>query len=279
MEIEEVLDKRLNAIENSPNDIECFKHIHGYINYLLTTPELKSILDTEEKDFCEKVQFVKDGYKAEQANFYQAYFVASYMRIYLPIEHYQNSPEPDSEQDPVALLLLYGFKHPRTRSWVNRYPVFSMKRERLKELKSYWLWFDGQRQEYVDEIKNLHLEIITALSKQTAVKPVLNKQPPAFTLDIGTGDFHYGLVTDSLNIKTQPFRVLKKLYLAEGKTVPYLDLIQCLKPSIKEVTKSDKQTLGTVIRNLKKTLGITKGSNKDIFYNEPLHGYSLKCKD
>jgi len=276
MNLVEVLDKRVTAIENSSNDIECFRHIHSYIDYLLSTPKLKNILDAEEADFYKKVQFTKDNIKLEDANFYQSYFVPPYVRIYLPIENYQNTHEPDSEQDPVALLLLYGFKHPRTQSWVKRYPFFTMRWQRKKQLKSYWLWFDGKRDEYVSEIKNLHLEIITALSKES--KPLQPKIDIPVQLDLATGDFNYGNVTGSLNIKSQPFRVLSKLVVANGNTVPYLELIQCLKPSAQEVTKTDKQKLSIVIRNLKKSLGIldSKNPNIDIIYNEKQVGYSLK---
>ena len=106
MKISNLLDRKLEAIESSKTDSDCFKHIHGYIKYLFETPELKGILDTEEKDFYKKVQFTDDNIKLEHVNFYQAYFVASYVRIYLPIEHYWNSNEPDEKQDPVALLLI-----------------------------------------------------------------------------------------------------------------------------------------------------------------------------
>jgi hypothetical protein len=272
----------LQAIEDSPNDIECYKHIHAYIHYLLNTPKLKSILDAEEKDYYTEIHRTIDGYKVEQGNFYFAYFLTSYMRIYAPIEIYNTSYEPDSEQDPIALILLYGYKHPRTQSWVNRFQVPIVKRERKQQLKSYWSWFDGKREEYVNEIKNLHLEIITVLSKQPD-KPNAELKSKndlsSLLLDLETGDFHYGKKTDSLNIKTQPFRVLSKLYSADGKTVPYLDLIQCIKPNAKEVTKTDKMKLTTVIKNLKKSLGITDGSNPDIFHNEKMVGYSLRYID
>jgi len=282
MEITEVLNKRIQAIEDSSNDIECYKHIHAYIHYLINTPKLKSILDAEERDYYTEIHLTTDGYKVEQANFYFAYLLPSYMRIYFPIEIYNTSYEPDSEQDPIALLLLYGFKHPRTQSWVNRFPVRDMKKHRKEELKSYWSWFDGKRQEYVNEMKNLHLEIITAISKQPDqpnTEPTPETETISLLLDLETGDFHYGKKTDSLNIKTQPFRVLSKLYLADGKTVPYLDLIQCIKPNAKDVTKTDKMKLTTVIKNLKKSLGITDGNNVDIFHNEKMVGYSLRYID
>lgn len=280
MKIGQVLDKRFKAIENSDSDIECFKHIHSYLDYLLTTPELKSILDTEEADFYEKVRFTKDNIKLEDLNFYQSYFVPSYVRIYLPIEHYKNSHEPDEKQDPVALLLLYGLNHPRIQKWVNGHEFFT-KRERTKQLKSYWSWFDGKRGEYVSEIKNLHLEIITALSKQKEPGLVQLKSETSLKLNLETGDFNYEKATGSFNIKSQPFKVLTKLYLAEGRTVPYLELIQCLKPKAQTVTKPDKAALSTVIRNLKQYLGILNSTkpNEDIIHSEKLVGYSLKNKD
>jgi hypothetical protein len=279
MSVENILGQRIKAIEQSQSDADCFKHIHAYIKHLLITPQLKAILDAEEKDFYKKVQFTKDNIKLENANFYQAYFVTSYVRIYLPIENYQNTHEPDSEQDPVALLLLYGFKHPRTQSWVKRYPSFYMRWHRKQQLKSYWSWFDGKRDEYVREIKNLHLEIITALSKPE-LKPQQVQPGIGLHLDLATGDFNYGNVTSSLNVKSQPYKVLSKLIIADGKTVPYLELIQCLKPKTQEVTKSDKQKLSTVIRNLKKVMGIlsSQNPNDDIFYNEKQVGYRLVNK-
>ena len=82
-----------------------------------------------------------------------------------------------------------------------------------------------------------------------------------------------------LLISTQSFRVLKTLYRARGETVPYLNLVRCLKPNAQEANKSDKQKVRTVIKNLKKALGIKKGPNKDIFHNEKMVGYSLRNKD
>ncbi|MCB9811160.1 MAG: hypothetical protein H6779_03235 [Candidatus Nomurabacteria bacterium] len=222
METANILDRKLAAIETSQTDTDCFKHIHGYIKYILETPELKAILDTEEKDFYRKVKFTDDNIKLEQANYYQAYFVASYVRIYLPIEHYWNSNEQDEKQDPVALLLIWGPKHPRTMKWVNGHDFFS-KREQLKQLKSYWQWFDGQRDFYISEIKNLHLALITELSKQKALPTVADEKPDVFQMNLETGDFNLGGVTGTLNITTQEFRVMAKLYTAPNHRMPYLD--------------------------------------------------------
>jgi ADP-glucose pyrophosphorylase len=96
MEIAQILNERMKAIKETSTDTEVFKHIHAYIKYLLTTPELKAILDAEERSFYKKVKFTKDNIKLEQSNFYQAYFVSSFVRIYSPIENYWNTNEARS---------------------------------------------------------------------------------------------------------------------------------------------------------------------------------------
>lgn len=280
MSISEVLNKRLEAIKEARTDTEVFKHIHGYIKYVLNTPELKAVLDAEEADFYHKVKFTDDNIKLEKSNFYQSYFINSFLRIYSPIETYQESNQPDEKQDPVALLLIWGFNHPRTKRWVNGHPVFN-KKERLSELKSYWAWFDGQTQDYVNEIGNLHIELITALSKKRAVKMPEVKEIP-LVLNLQTGDFNLGSISGALNTATQEFRVLAKLYTADNHKANYLELIKCLRSNADMVTKPDKADLAIVIRNIKKQLGIlphTHRVNDDIFKNDTKHGYRLVFPD
>ena len=279
MEIGHVLNERMQAIKDASTDKEVFKHIHAYIKYVLTTPELKSILDDAEKDFYKKVQFTEDNIKLEHSNFYQSYFVTSYVRIYAPIEEYWNSDEPDEQQDPLALLLIWGMNHPRTKKWINGHEYFP-KSEQIKTLKSYWRWFDGQTQYYVNEIKNLHLELLTALSKQQTVK--LSERPDlSLTLNLVNGDFHLGDLSGTFNTVTQEFRVLAKLYMSKDYRVPYLELIQCIRSGTERVTKPDKADLAVVIRNIKEQLGIlpvAKRINQDIFKNDPQFGYRLISK-
>lgn len=279
MEMIQILDERLKAIKEASTDTEIFKHIHAYIKYVLTTPELKAILDAEERDFYRKVKFTKDNIKLEQSNFYQAYFVSSFVRIYLPMENYWNTNESDEKQDPVALLLIWGMNHPRTKRWVNGHEFFS-KTERTKTIKSYWCWFDGQAQDYVNEIKNLHLELLTALSKRKIIKPIQKPDIP-LALDLETGDFNLGELTGNFNIATQEFRVLAKLCSAPNYKVAYLELIRCIRPNTEKVTKPDKADLAIVIRNIKKQLGILPEAqrvNQDIFKNDPQFGYRLISK-
>ncbi len=276
----EVLNKRLEAIKEARTDTEVFKHIHSYIKYVLTTPELKTVLDTEEKDFYHKVKFTDDNIKLEKSNFYQSYFVPSFVRIYSPIETYQESAQPDEKQDPVALLLVWGFDHPRTRRWAKGHPFFTEK-ERLQELKSYWGWFDGHVQEYINEISNLHLELITALSKNTAPQLPTKKEMP-LALNLETGDFNLGGVTGTLNTGTQQYEVLAKLYTADNHRVGYLELIKCINLKAEKVTKPDKSALSIVIRNIKIDLGILpkeKSVNGDIFKNDLKFGYRLVFPD
>jgi hypothetical protein len=183
------------------------------------------------------------------------------------------------KQDPVALLLIWGMNHPRTKRWVNGHEFFS-KAERTKTLKSYWRWFDGQVQDYVNEIKNLHLELLTALSKQKSIKTIEKPNIP-LVLDLETGDFNLGELSGNFNTATQEFRVLAKLYSAENHKVPYLDLIRCMRPNIERVTKPGKSGLSVVIRNIKKHLGIlpvAKRINQDIFKNDTQFGYRLISK-
>ena len=275
MEIVNLLDRHLKAIEDSQSDAECYKHIHGFIKLLLETPTLKVILDAEEDRFRHEMQFTEDNLKVEEENFYQAYFVSSYVRIYLPIKHYWNSDEPDEQQDPLALLLLWGRDQPRTKRWINGHEFFTA-RERKKTLRTYERWFDHGRQEYVQEIKNLHLAVVSELAKgTTTVEP--RQAQELFVLDTISGDFRLGELTGTLNVSTQEFRVIATLYTAENYRAPYLELINCLK-KIDKVTKPDKESLGIMIRNLKMKLGILpkdKRVNEDIFINEVHYGYRL----
>ncbi len=278
MELVNLLDRRLQAIEESQSDTDYYKHIHGYIKFILDTPQLKAVLDAEEKDFYRKVQLNTDNIKVEQSNFHQAYFIMSYVRVYLPIKHYWNSHEPDEQQDPVALLLIWGKDHPRMKKWLNGHEFFT-KRERTEQLKSYLHWFEGERDSYVREIKNLHLELVSALATSQPVEEI--KSQDVFALNLETGDFNLGNVTSSFNVTSQEFRVIAELYTSDNYRTPYLDLIRCLKPGVEKVTKPDKESLTVVIRNIKQRLGILpvkERLNEDIIKSETGYGYYLDLK-
>jgi len=272
MNVVDILDRKLESALTATSDRDFYLGIHSYLDVVLHTPELANYINQAEQDFHTDVQIQDDNIKVEQFNVYTAYYLPLYLRIYIPIETYKTTNEPDSQQDPVALYLLYGPKHPRSRSW--NCPSMSPGTGR-NQVASYSSWFKGKRPDYERLLKQLHTDLVTNYQPSEIIQPTVTTP---LVVDFSTGDFHYAGTTGNLNPKTQAFRVLTTLYQAENYQADYLTLIRCLKPNTETVTKPAKQELSDVIKQLKRNLGIlpqSETSAPDIFDNQKKLGYRL----
>ncbi len=301
----EALETRYLAVCESSSDRLFYKNVHAYISYILKTPQLLEIIDQSvieygnkhkdiwsvRKDTDEEIDDQADATeKLEFFSLYASSFVTPYVRIYLPIEDYKTSNEPDYLQDPVALLMLKGFKYLLSKGW-DKKMIEPSSRWSKKNLEIYNRWFDGKREFYQNDIKQFHFEFLNEIEnlnlKNKEVKPksdkALKQKPIEFPLSLHerTGDFTYFKTTGNFTPKSQEFKILNTLITSPDYLAEYLTLLRSILPNAETVSKPHKSSLHIIIRNIKEKLGIlpeSKNSNPNIIVSVPKMGYRLIYK-
>ncbi|MBP6948711.1 MAG: hypothetical protein KBB50_01390 [Candidatus Pacebacteria bacterium] len=280
------LNKRFDIALQESTDKEFYLNLYHYFDYIETTKEIKSIFDQSERDYYTKFREIKlknatgqtdtetakgQLRKLELFNLY-ALGCGIYMRIYLAISEYRKTDEVDDLQDPVIVLLFYGIEYAKKlKRWENEY------------LKQYNNWFGGKRSMYEAELKQFHLLMLEELAKQ---KPVVT--PPENTavkvplyLNLTTGDFIFHSTRETFSPATQEFKVLSTLLYSKDYVATHLELYKAIHPNTERISKTQRDQLSLIIRNIKRKLNIlpkTEESNPDIFKSIPKIGYSLVFK-
>ena len=278
------LQTLLGTVIQSDSDPTFYKNVHAYIDYIVKIPELYAIIVKSEKEYHTEHQRIwhvkkKTDYeidyqaaltsRLESLNLFAKDFAFLEARIYMPIEEYINpSPEFADRLDPVALLMLKGFKATeRMGLWRTEY------------LKIYYRWFDGKRPEYERDLKSFHNDFLKELEK---IEPeeTESEMKPKIPLDFDphTGDFAYYNVHGTLSPDHQEYKIFSSLLRGRKYQATHLSMYQALCPTATEVHKTHKYALAQIIRNLKKAFGIlpkSKTSNPDIFKSIPNKGYRL----
>lgn len=281
------LNKRFDIALQESTDKEFYLNLYHYFDFVETTQELKSIFDQSERDYYTKFREIKlknatdqidittakaQLRKLELFNLY-ALGCGIYMRIYLAISEYRKTEEEDDLQDPVIVLLFYGIEYAKKlKRWENEY------------LKQYNNWFGGKRSMYEAELKQFHLLMLEELAKQ---KPVVT--PPENTsvkvplyLNLTTGDFIFHNIRETFSPATQEFKVLSTLLYSKDYVATHLELYKAIHPNAERISKTQRDQLSLIIRNIKRKLNIlpkAKEINTDIFKSIPKVGYSLVFKD
>jgi len=269
------LQTRYDAVFQSSSDSLFYQNLHHYFDLIEKTPSLKRLIDESQKEYSERHSGVwrerpktdEEGDvkaeltdRVERFNLY-AQGCTMYMRVYMPIEDYKHSTEPEDKQDPVALLMLRGIDRIFTKKW---------SRERLE---LYNRWFDGKRPFYEKELRQFHLLLIAAMENMESVEPevVQERSVPKIPIQFNdrTGDFEYLGKRDTLTPKSQEYKVFTVLLDSEDNHATYLDLIRAMHPSAKGDTKSERADLYKVIRRLEKKIGA------NVFKNMRRVGYRL----
>lgn len=295
MNTREVLQLRYKAVLQSESDSRFYLNVYKYIDIIMKNKQLSSIIDKSAEIYRERHADIwhphtseeseirersRQTYKLEMFNLYTADFTSLYVRIYRPIEDYINSVEPDSRQDPLALLMLFGIKSHRTKFWANNARSMPPKAA-MHSLKSYNRWYDKKNKEqYKEDLNNFHTDFLTAVAQQTSDSEPTTKSFTDIPLQIDprTGDFSYYGFRDTFNTKEKAFKVLNHLLNADGYFSEYPDLISTYRPYRKESATSQHAELNQVIKKIKEKLNIlpeSEFSNVDIFENSKGVGYRL----
>jgi hypothetical protein len=223
----------------------------------------------------------RQTYKLEMFNLYTADFTSIYVRIYIPIEDYIKSADPDSEQDPLALLMLFGIKSHQVKFWTQNRRSMPPSAA-MQSLKMYNKWYtDKERKQYEQDLKNFHVDFLTAVAStsiKNIEKPTKSVSEIPLKLDPRTGDFSYFGFRNNFNPKEKTFRVLRHLLNSEDYFAKYPDLIGTYRAYRIDSATSQHAELQQVIKTIKEKLSIlpeTETSNIDIFENSKGVGYRL----
>lgn len=292
----EILKLRYQAVLESPTDSLFYRNIHAYIDLIVKTPELSAIVDESEEETREKHAKIwsthtedenelddreERTYKLEHFSLFGSHYVTLLVRIYDPLEDYMNTEELDRDQDPSVLIMLKGLKNVLAKKW-DKTPR-GMLKWNPKNLKKYNRWFDGQRKYYENELRQFHVDFLTEVwrhgDKEIIPRPPKNRIQ--LSLNPRTGDFAFHYTNSNFSPATPEFKVLSALYNDKDYQATYLALIQAYRPNITEDSKSQKDDLYSVIKNIKEKLNIlpaSETSNPDIFQNIKNIGCRLVSK-
>ena len=278
------LKLRYDTVFQSDTDSRFYQNLHHYYDLVEKTPELQALLRASQEEYAEKhweihkekskteeEADVKDEltYRLERFNLYAA-SATIYVRVYLPIEDYKHSSEPEDKQDPVALLMMLGIKNIKTTRWCQ------------KTLKLYNKWLDGKRPLYEKELRQFHLLLVDAIEKTAKTTPAPEQSKSTerklpIDFNYRTGDFAYKNVAGTLTPKSQEYIVLKTLLGSNDYLATYIELIQAVRPMTTD-TKSQRADLAKTILRLKGKMGMPERT-ADIFLNVKGTGYRLVFPD
>lgn len=172
-----VLMTRYEAVLQSSHDSLFYQNVHAYLDWIVKNPSLYAIIKKSEEEYHRKhseiwrVRKTSDveideqsefTYKLERFNLYAAHYCILECRIYLPIEDYKTTNDPDCEQDPVALIMLKGIKKLPIKKWYHKF-FFKWRPERVS---IYNKWYEGKRDYYQNELRQFHVDFVTELEKE-----------------------------------------------------------------------------------------------------------------
>lgn len=168
------LNTRFDIVSKSASEKEFHLNLHSYFDFIQKTEILRNIIDKSEQEhinsfreiWSEHREYTEEELderssqvsKLERFNLY-AVGCTILVRIYYPIEYYKNTIELDQHQDPIALLLVRGFKY-----------TLGLKRWSKERLTLYNKWFDGKRGMYEAELRRFHLMFLDELTKPISLK-------------------------------------------------------------------------------------------------------------
>lgn len=164
------LKTRYDAVLQSDSDPSFYKNVHAYIDYIVKTPVLSAIMDKSENEYSKEhseiwrvrksTDYEIDYQSAltnriEDLSLFAEHYVTLLVRIYEPMEEYIHpSPDLADTLDPVALLMLKGFKRTEgTGLWS------------IKSLKMFNRQYEGKRNEYENHLKQFHVDFLKEVEK------------------------------------------------------------------------------------------------------------------
>lgn len=281
MELTYLLNIRYKTALESITDSLFYQNIHGYLDVIQKTPKFISVINNAEKAYYKSVKENNGtSHKLEHFNLYTRDYLTLFLRVYLPIEDFKTTSDIDGQQDPVALLYIYGIKSGKVDNWCKNRKTTPYK-DAKKEMVDHLKWI-GERKEYELALKQFHADFLTAYMQNTGDMDEVNEIKIPLSLHPITGDFSFLGHRGTLNPKSQEFKVISTLLSSENHLAEYATLIQTYRTYNPESSKVLKPELAQIIKNIKEKLSIlptTPESKPDIISNVKNVGYRLISPD
>lgn len=280
----ETLKLHYDEILKSPSEPLFYSNVYKYIDLIVKTPELVELINKSAQEYETKHREIrefpalnnkeedekeKQVLHLEKFSLYAADYAFLHTRIYSYIEESKRHLEPGERTAPQAIVMLRGVHGLDSKVW---------NKETIDQCTK---WYINRRKDYEDRLRKFHLSFLTELSKHEGDKATPPKKELPLTLHLRTGDFTFYQTSGNFSPATPEFKVLSALYNDKDYQATYLTLIQAYRPNVEEDSKSQKDDLYSVIKNIKEKLDIlpeTETSNKDIFANIKNYGYRLVSK-
>ena len=231
------LIKHYETVLQSSSDSLFYKNVHTYIDYIVKTPTLSAVINKSEEEYNREHRKIWGDKKTtdyeidyqsaltnrlESLSLFATHYSLLFGRIYQPIEEYFHpTPSLADKLDPVALLMLNGFKKTeKTGLW------------RHELLKTYNRWFDGERNYYEEELKQFHTDFLIELEKLETIKEETLLEPQKLKITFDTENSilkinDIGVKITLKNDKTDGHYVLEYLF-EQGIENPadYVDILK-----------------------------------------------------
>ncbi len=280
----ELSERFKNALENK-SEKDFYQLLYYYFDYIEKTPILHKIFWDSYNDYSQKhfeIWRIKSktdrevddkSAKTNKLEQFNLYAVGSwiYNRIYIPIDDYKNSPEPDREQDPVAVILMRGESYALS---LNEFPKIKYTNRWSKDsIRSYSRWFKDKRNFYEPQLRKFHAILLDELQKVKESKQIqttiTEKKQIKRKIIIDDKKGIYRDDNPELNYKikkdSKRFQIINFL-IAKDKT------------AISEMEKEVKQEPTLIIKEIKKINELFRTQLKvsdDLVIHYPTGGYAL----
>lgn len=290
MNLVDGLNNRFNVLIASKTERDFYYSAYYYFDYIFSNPQLEELYREGEVEYRKKATKIFEQFEAnpQHGDSYHAQMIYKMekfdmycnavtleVRLYHPMKDYIETNDPDSHQSYLMVALDKGFKYALKVCS----PRFGYRENFKKEFKeNFNSWFVGQRDQYQDELSRFHVEFIDQVAQLSELSVPASAEIKPF-LNLETGDFSYYGVKGNFPTSGQNFKVLKTLLTAKNYKATHTELVQSFIPNVDKATKSQKQKLTTVIRNIKielKVLPETSLSKPDPFVSVRREGYRLE---
>lgn len=209
----EGLNTRYQIVLTSKTEPEFYMNTYYYYDFIFKNSVLNEIFSNAEKEYTQKFGTIWRDYdhsseddisrRSEQVGKMERFDLFSngcslYVRVYVPIDDYKNTDDPDDKQDPIAVALVKGIKY------AQRVCANPNRMSKKEIAQSYNQWFTDRRSTYEKEFSRFHLLLLEALESNKLTPKQIVHASPLFDqeksiLTVGGKDVRITLKNDRTN--------------------------------------------------------------------------------
>lgn len=256
------LNNHYNWALEDTNSTEFYLHIRDYIDIIIKTPELSSILSSESNHIKNKIIEINNDPllnfnlkeesidRLKHAVLYSDY-IYLFSNVYSPVEDHNRGIKYHSKQTEINFFYISGLENIPENQRSIYTDSFSLYKEKVK-----------------NRFINLHNRLIELIEEKEP------KNKSKFLFDPNTGYFKYKKTEGTLSPKSKELKFLNCLWLSPSHQASYEELLN----KKEKATSYDKNMLTEIIKSLKRKLNILPkkaNCNPDIIKSVSKYGYKL----